>query len=300
MINFYCPDFYLGKNFYMDMVYYMKHYPEYFNEKSNIKYIFGAFPNMIWNGGGVFMGKFISPVEMEEIKSFYEELNIPLQLTMTNTLISTEHLEDKYCNTVLEIMSNGKNEILVSSPVLEDYIRKYYPEYKINRSVINISQNIDNYNNFLEKYNKIVIPHKFSKEIEKLKIINLENRNRVEIICNDPCSASCPKHNEHYDIQNNITLGYKSMSEIKEALFCKNNSVNKSLLNYDFSNKINYQDIINDYLPLGFTEFKLTGRGNLIPILTSFTDYFVKEEYKLIFFQKMLLKFDLVKSNLLI
>ena len=48
--------------------------------------------------------------------------------------ITKEDLADPYCNFCMEAGNNGKNEVLVVSPLLEEYIRKNYSSYTINSS----------------------------------------------------------------------------------------------------------------------------------------------------------------------
>ena len=63
----------------------------------NIKYIFGNFPNMLWNGGSIMVNNMrIFTPQIIEIKEWYEELNIPLQLTLTNTSLSEKHLSNRF------------------------------------------------------------------------------------------------------------------------------------------------------------------------------------------------------------
>ena len=38
------------------------------------------------------------------------------------------------CNMVMALANNGLNEVIVNSPLLEDYIRKNYPKYKLTSS----------------------------------------------------------------------------------------------------------------------------------------------------------------------
>ena len=48
----------------------------------------------------------------------------------------------------------------------------------------------------------------------------------------------------------------------------------------DISQIITYNEIVKDYLPLGYTEFKLSGRGNSYHIIYNLITYFIKPEYQ--------------------
>ena len=291
MINYYCPDFYHGRKIYENIVKYQKEYPEYFYENVNIRYIFGSFPNMIWNGGSILLGPPMFLSDIQDFKNFYEELNIPIQLTLTNSSLTEEHLEDYYCNLVLENFNNGQNEVLVSSPILEDYLRKYYPNYKINRSVVNTPDDYDWEKALDTKYHNIVMPKRHGKNLNFLKTIKKEYRNRIEIMCSEICPIDCPFLYQHYKEFEKFTLDRNQNTS--ELPLCKNTYIKNSLFHADINNFISYKEINNNYLPLGYTEFKLTGRGDKIRILATLLSYMVKQEYQLLFMQKFL------KENLL-
>ena len=64
----------------------------------------------------------------------FNSRGIPLRFTFTNPLIEEKHLSDKVCNDILKMADNGMNEVIVMSPILEQYIRENYPGYKITSS----------------------------------------------------------------------------------------------------------------------------------------------------------------------
>ena len=173
MINYYCPGFFSGKDVYREIFNLKEKYPEIFEEEANIKAIFGSFPNMKWNGGSVDRGSRTFLSEIIDTRDLYTELNIPLQLTLTSGSLKEEHLYDKFCNTILEVMDNGINEVLVSTELMENYIRKNYPNYKINRSIVNTAKDY-NYEEVLEsnRFKNVVIPRRHAKDFSFLSKIN--------------------------------------------------------------------------------------------------------------------------------
>jgi hypothetical protein len=69
-------------------------------------------------------------------------------LTFTNPLIEEKHCYDTYSNLIAECGHNGMNEILVTSPILETYLRTNYPNYKYCKSVTSTENNtydVENY-----------------------------------------------------------------------------------------------------------------------------------------------------------
>ena len=121
--------------------------PELFREGVEIASVYGVFPPSLWNGGRVKYGVCSKDFVKGVIKA-YNKRNIPLRFTFTNPMIEKKHLSDEFCNMVMHLADNGFNECIVMSPILEDYIRKNYPNYKLTSSglfssiVINIRFNL--------------------------------------------------------------------------------------------------------------------------------------------------------------
>ena len=53
-----------------------------------------------------------------------------MRFTWTNSLLTEEHLQDTYCNLIMRLADNGMNQVLVNTPVLEQYLRQKYPGYQ--------------------------------------------------------------------------------------------------------------------------------------------------------------------------
>lgn len=286
MINYYCPNFLDGRIIYDELIYGMQTYPEFFYPNINIKSIFGTFPGCIWNGGGVVNTHVTNYDEILDTCAYYDLINIPLQLTFTNPLIEEQDCYDRLGNKILELLHTGKNEVLISSPILEEYIKSEYPLYKINRSIINTKEDY-NYEKALKKqYNNIVLPRRYVKDINFLQKINSKYRNRIELLCNDPCPIDCPNLYSHYERYADITLFNTSPHSLIND--CTNEKRCNNYLYVIQEDQITYNDIINTYLPLGYTEFKLAGRSNCYTIITSIVPFLVKPEYQMNMVSKLL------------
>ncbi len=288
MINYYCPDFYKGFLLYKDIIKWKTKYPEYFYDNVNIKAIFGSFPNMIWNGGSVSISNKIFSSEIIEIKNFYKEHKIALQLTCTNSSISLYHLENEYCNNILSLLEDSDNHVLVSTDLMYNYIKKNYPLYKIDRSIVNTQEDYDWELALEKKYNNIVLPRRHCYNINFLNKIDNKYRNRIEILANDPCPISCPFINEHYKKFERLTLKQGKEPDYENALQCINGIINQKLIPIDDRYIITKQDIEQKYLPLNYSEFKLSGRGNIIKITESIIPYLIKPKYQINFFAKLM------------
>ena len=287
MLNFYCPDFFNGKDVYAALINWKRTYPEVFNPDVNIKYIFGCLPNMLWNGGGVDHNTgCVDLATMQEIKEFYNLLNIHLQFTCTNPLVEEKHLSDTYCNTILKEFENQGHEILVSSPILEQYIRNTYPGYTISRSIVNTRTDLEWEAILDTQYHNIVLPRRHTKDFDYLNQIQQQYRNRIEILCNDPCPIDCPCLYSHYERYANHTLFNKQFTI--DELKCNNIKLDNLPFRFDMNGLVTYKDILQSYYPLGYTEFKLSGRGHKTTIATSVVPYLIKPEYHFLAYKFLL------------
>ena len=286
-INYYTPDFAMGYPIYKKLFSLWKEFPYIFRENVKISHIFGAFPNMIWNGGSYCLQAPFNLELVKEIRDYFNDENINLQLTFTNPLITKEtECYDTYCNLILELFDNGKNKVLVTSPTLEAYIRKNYPNYKIDKSIITTKDLSLDYNKELEKYDRVVLSRRLLNNFDYLSHnIKEENRSRVEILANELCPIDCPRLYTHYEHLAQVQKYLCSPIEC-ELSSCTNNQ--KSRYEWNRSEKqmvLSYNDIVRDYLPLGYTEFKLSGRWNHLNIISSLIPYLIKEEYQIEMFK---------------
>lgn len=278
-INLNCPGFYTGFNIYKTLLELQQTAPECFNSNVIIESIFDTFPNMIWNGGTVNQGYQPSLEKIKKIINFYYENNTEIALTLTNPSLVKEDLYDRYCNKIVSLCENENNSILVSSPILEEYIRNKYPKFKIKRSIIASNKNID-YLSILNKYDKIVLPRRQVKDFKFLESIPVEIRNRFELLCNDPCPITCPYLYKHYNGFAKITL-YEEVTS-KDILECKTLKNDDPLKHFHYKDEqITYNEINEKYLPLYYNSFKLSGRNDVFTIIFSIVPFFFKQEYQL-------------------
>lgn len=286
MINYYCPGFMEAQPIYNVLFNLRKQAPECFYENVKIKKIFGNFPNMIWNGGTVWVGgPTLARQEIIEYFNWYAYQDVILQLICTNPVLEEKDVYDRYCNTILDIASQFSFvEILVSSPILESYIRNKYPHMKVTKSIIgttamvNTEQDkIENYIQLLETYDGIVLPKKYGKDLESLKRVPQELRNRIEILATDPCPNNCPHLYSHYQDYGRAQLGIIPPPAAGYCYGVNGNIPFRHWVNRD--HQYNYSQLTEVLEPLGFTEIKLSGRGEASHVAFSILPYLIKPEY---------------------
>jgi len=271
--NFYLPDFYTNVKLICFLADIQQATPECFYEGAKIAAAYGCFPGMIWNGGRVCLGS----CKKDDMKSVIDNLNarnIAVRFTLTNPLIEEKHLNDTYCNFILELANNGLNEVLVNSPIIEDYMRKNYPKYPLISSTTKCLDKLDDIKAEMEKDYAIVVIDSAMNNTPEL--FSLDHKDRMELIVDHFCEDNCPRRRAHYVVQGKAQLEFSDpewkpcMNIAREFWQIKSN---RSFLSTDL--------IYGKYKEAGFQHFKLDGRS--YPprrLIDSFLYYLVKPEWR--------------------
>ena len=126
---------------------------------------------------------------IETIINDFNKKNIPVRFTLTNCCIQKEHLKDEYCNSILKIADNGMNEITINNPLLEQYLRENFPNFKYISSTTKCLLKKEDIEKEIEKYYLTVLDYR--KNIDFNFLQNLNNKDKYEILINAYCSPSC-------------------------------------------------------------------------------------------------------------
>lgn len=256
----------------------MKSYPEYFNEGYVIGSAYGTFPGAIWNGGRAVIG--LTPkAQIQSILDIYNQRNIPVRFTWTNTLIGEKECYDTYCNLIMRLADNGLNQVLVNSPALEKYLRENYPSFKM---ISSTTKRITDKERLIEEFEKdyflVVLDYDLNHDEEVLsQIVDSGNAGRCEILVNEVCYPGCPKRKEHYAQQSRLQLEYDTVTTFP----CPNIQTPRK-----FSECMDRPAFIKDteigsYIERGFRQFKIAGRG--MPeeyLIESYLYFLVRPEYR--------------------
>lgn len=284
-IKFHLPDF--VRHFKLNILLYetMKIRPQWFYDGVKIGSVYGAFPTAIWNGGRSISGN-MDRKYMQLILHEFNRRGIPCRYTFSNPMIKEEHLNDEFCNWCLKVANNGLNEVIVMSPILEEHIRKNYPNYKIVSSTCKQIEDTSILQRELDKnYSLVVLDYNYNNQFDLLK--DIPQKNRCELLINPCCVPHCKRRAEHYR--------YIGDFQIKLAEHMKNNP-NAPLEHEDFKcpymeqqfyqttrfiTHIRPDDLYNKYVPMGYSNFKIEGRPLPdLAVLESYIYYMVKPEYQ--------------------
>ena len=271
------PDFVRGRPVYAHLKFLQDMHPETVYPNTELASVFGCFPWCIWNGGGLDRGDMpFLKEQIEEYVHFYNfELHVPLRLTFTNPLITEDQLKDTYANMIAETCHNGHNEILTSSPILENYLREKYPNYKYCKSIIASHDCAIDLN---EKYDLVVARRAVNNDWETLETIPQNRRGSIEFLCTDPCPTDCPRIYSHYRAFGRAALEYCRDPQIDCSMLLAKGPFPHHYMR-GLPVYISREQIEKEYLPRGFNQFKVSGRGTISGPLVGILDYFIKPEY---------------------
>ena len=130
-------------------------------------------------------------------------------------------------------------------------------------------------------YFRYVVPDfRLNKDFEKLNTLTNAQKDKVEFLCNECCWFDCTDRKKCYE-----NVSRKNLGESCEDHHCtapggnEGYRLSKAMTNPGF---ISAQDIRNIYLPMGFSNFKIEGRGLGSALILEFLLFFLtKPEYQI-------------------
>lgn len=273
MVNFYLPNFVNNAPLICFLADLMEHCPQWFYEEAKISAAYGSFGSCIWNGGRTFFDRNESR-EMSKLIKAFNDRGISVRYTFTNPLIEEKHLYDTFSNLCLELSNNGQNEVIINSPLLEQYIRENYPNFRLISSTTKCISTIEGLKQELDKDYYLVVADSVWNNTDELFALDLKYRERIELITDHGCADNCPKRVAHYEDTGRCMLNFRNSEFI-----CNN-------LHFDFAdlqkkhNFISAEDIYGKYKDAGFHHMKLDGRSFSVQnTVDSFVHYLVKPEF---------------------
>lgn len=252
----------------------MHDFPDKFYEGYRIGSVYGSFPGAIWNGGRTVFG-ISSRSDMKSIIDTYNAKGVPVRFTWTNSLLERHHVYDTYCNLIMELADNGMNQVLVNRPVLEDYLREKYPNFKRISSTTKRIVDCESLIQELQKdYYLVVLDYDMNHDEEALKSLE-PYAERVEILVNEICYPGCPKRTEHYREESRMQLEF----DYRGSFPCPNKTRERKFGECKDRPAFISREEIGNYIDRGFVNFKIVGRGMPMEfVIDSYMYYLVKED----------------------
>ncbi len=254
---------------------------EYFYDWCEIGSVYGAPADCIWGGGRVGGGD-CSP---QEVLALMREYGISARLTFSNSLLREEHLSDKKCNTLCTLFSElqgTRNGVIVHSDLLLDYLKRNYPELYFVSSTTKVLTDFEELVNEIKRdeFLYVVPDFRLNKALRKWNTLSQNQKEKVEFLCNECCWFGCRERKLCYEAVSRKNLGENCPDYRCTAPDAREGyRFSKAMENPGF---IGTDDIKNIYLPMGFNNFKIEGRGLGSALILEFLlFYMTKPEYQL-------------------
>ena len=254
---------------------------EYFYDWCKIGSIYGAPADCIWGGGRVGFGE----QEPQEVLEFMREYGISARLTFSNSLLEEEHLADRKCNTLCAMFEKSgdvQNGVIVHSDLLLDYLKKNYPGLYFVSSTTKVLTEFDQLLREVERedFRYIVPDFRLNKAFDQWNTLTDSQKDKMEFLCNECCWFGCTDRKRCYETVSRKNLGENCPEHHCAAPDAEGGyRFSKAMTNPGF---IGIEDIQNVYLPMGFSNFKIEGRGLGSALILEFLLYYMtKPEYHL-------------------
>ena len=258
---------------------------EYFYDWCEIGSIYGAPADCIWGGGRIGSGEH----GVQEVMNLMSEYGISARLTFSNSLLREEHLADEKCNALCKALNESEgmrnavsNGVIVHSDLLAGYIKKHYPNLYLVSSTTKV---LTDFNDFLdevkrEDFQYVVPDFRLNKAFDKLAKLTDKEKDKVEFLCNECCWFGCYDRKNCYEIVSRQNLGEDCPDHVCVAPDSRSGyQFSKAMENPAF---ISVGDIRNTYMPMGFSNFKIEGRGLGSALVLEFLLYYMtKPEYQI-------------------
>ena len=268
--------------------------PWILKDNTTIDSVFGS-PTCIWNGGRTLANVYYNKQQLQTIHDAYAELDVKIRFIFTNPLLNEHDLYDRYCNLLLNIFKDLSPEVVVNSPLLEEYLRANYSSLSfISSTTKRLRCKEDQLKEFDNAYKYVCLDYDYNYNFDFLQSIPMENRDRVEILLNSICPKGCKVRVMHQDFSARRQLEFDTDDEcdvsepfFKDCPFMKrsvNIAPSKQGYTKEFLDGTNYilPLDLNKYLDMGFNHFKIQGR-ELPPsqLFAEFFPYLIKPEFYL-------------------
>ena len=254
---------------------------EYFYDWCEIGSIYGAPADCVWGGGRVGNGSCDPQAALRLVRKY----GISARLTFSNSLLREEHLADRKCNALCKLFEESaapRNGVIIHSELLLDCIRHRYPGLYLVSSTTKVLTGFHQLERELarEEFSYVVPDFRLNKAFTELNALPVHQKEKVEFLCNECCWFGCTDRKQCYEAVSRKNLGEDGPEHRCIAPGAgEGYRFSKAMTNPGF---IGIDDIVNAYLPMGFSHFKLEGRELGSALVLEFLLYYMtKPEHQL-------------------
>lgn len=279
--HFHLPGLFEFFDFYKVFLPLFYEHREYFYQWAEIASVYGAPDGCIWGGGRVGSGENKS----NDVLALLREYGISARLTFSNSLLREEHLPDRICNRLCALFEKNTgvpNGVIVHSELLLEYLKKNYPGLYFVSSTTKVLTDFAQFSAELrrEDFRYIVPDFRLNMQTERLNALTKAEKAKVEFLCNECCWVGCRDRKACYENVSRKTLG----EPCSDFICCAPGGKEGYLFSRAMRSPafIGTEDICTKYLPNGFSNFKIEGRGLGSALILEFLLYYMtKPEYQL-------------------
>lgn len=253
----------------------------YFYDWCEIGSIYGAPADCIWGGGRAGFGD----QSAKEVRALLREYGISARLTFSNSLLREKHLSDRKCNALCVLFEEGGdqgNGVIVHSDLLLAYLKQQYPGFYFVSSTTKVLTDFEDLCGEIDRedFRYVVPDFRLNKAFAQWDTLTGWQRDKVEFLCNECCWFGCRDRKRCYEAVSRKNLGESGGEHHCAAPDAEGGYLfSKAMANPGF---IGTDAIKNVYLPMGFSQFKIEGRGLGSALILEFLLYYMtKPEYQL-------------------
>ena len=284
-IYFHLPGLFEFYELYREFLPLFRAHREYFYDWCEIGSIYGAPADCLWGGGRTSFGE----ADPGEVLALTMEYGISARLTFSNSLLHPEHLLDRKCNDLCSLFEENSeatdgvsNGVIVHADLLAEHVKEHYPGLYLVSSTTKV---LTDFEDFLGEVNRedfryVVPDFRLNKAFDRLNTLSQKQKEKVEFLCNECCYIGCKDRKRCYETVSRKNLGENFTEHHCTAPDAENGyRFSKAMKNPSF---IGIDDIQNAYMPMGFSNFKIEGRGLGSALILEFLLYYLtKPEYQL-------------------
>ena len=254
---------------------------DWFYDWCTIGSVYGAPAGCRWDGGRAGFGE----AKAGDAAGLMREYGISPRLTFSNSLLREGDLSDPECNRLCALFENSGPApagVILTSDLLLDYLRGKYPGFYFVSSTTKVLDDFRQLEKELKRpeFRFVVPDFRLNREMDRLAALPAELKGKVEFLCNEACRFDCPDRKACYE-----NVSRKNLGEDCEDHICVSPHAERG---YRFSDAmenpgfIGIREMRDDYMPNGFSHFKIEGRSLGSAVVLEFLLYYMtKPEYQL-------------------
>ena len=246
----------------------------YFYDWCDIGSIYGAPSDCIWGGGRVGNGN----ANPHAALSLAREYGISARLTFSNSLLEAEHLADRKCNALCKLFEENnppQNGVIVHSELLLNYLQMAYPGLYFVSSTTKVLTDFPQLAREAARpeFRYVVPDFRLNRAFDQLAGLPEAQKEKLEFLCNECCWFGCRDRKACYEAVSRKNLGLDGAEHRCAAPNAADGyRFSSAMANPGF---ISLDDIVDTYLPLGFSNFKIEGRGLGSALILEFLLYYM-------------------------